>query len=180
VFAASPILLCAAWLVFATAVFTGEPMWFTVPVGATVLVVLETIRWDHRLRHEAVKTPELVAAELLAIAIVVGAAPIQILMGNLWAGLTGAALGVAIATWGIETHVRRRVWSGVIATAGCLLLLALVPLVKEIPNVEQATLWLLLGGLGLLVVVVATTIERSRPRLRAAMHHLHELMDGWE
>lgn len=180
VFGASPIFLCAAWLVFATAIFTGEPMWFTVPVGIAALVVIETVRWDHRLRHEAVKTPELVAFELLAIAIVVGAAPFQIVTGHLWAGLTGAALGVAIAIWGIETHVRRRVWAGVVATAGCLLMLALVPLVKQLPNVEQATLWVLLGGLGALVVIVATAIERGRPKLRTAMHHLHELMDGWE
>jgi hypothetical protein len=180
VFSLSPVLLCAAWLVFASAAFTGEPMWFTVPVGIATLVVLETVRWDHRLRHEAVKTPELVAAEMLAIAVVVAPAPFQILNGHLWAGLTGAVLGVAIATWGVETHVRRRVWAGVVATAGCLLMLALAPLVKELPNVRQATLWALLGGLGLVVVLIAITIERSRPKLRSAMHHLHDLMEGWE
>jgi len=177
---AAPVLACASWLTWASSSLTGEPMWFTVPVGVTVLMVVEVIRWDRRQRHQAVKTSELVEVELLAMALVLGVAPVRIVMAEPWAGLAGACLGVAVAAWGVETRVRRRLWAGVAAVAACMILMVAVPLVRYVPDIAGSMLWLVLAGLGALVVAAATLIERSRPRLRAAMHHLHDRLDDWE
>ena len=178
--AAAPVLACAAWLVFASAALTGEPMWFTVPSGVAVLSVLEVVRWDRRQRSQPPASPELVAVELLALAVILGVAPIQVVLGEPWAGVTGIGLGVAIAAWGVETRVRRRLWAGAGAVALCLVLLAVLPLVRNVPEIGGSALWLVLAGLGAMVVVAATTIERARPRLQSALHHLHERLEGWE
>jgi peptidoglycan/LPS O-acetylase OafA/YrhL len=149
-------------------------------IGLAALAVVEVLRWDRRRRCEDAHTTELVALEIAGIAFLIGASPIRVIQGSTWAGLTGVVLGVLIAGWGALTRVRRRLWLGVASAVGCLLLMVLVPLASRLPDVASATLWVLLGVIGILVVVAATALERGRTRLRTAMHHLDELLDGWE
>jgi peptidoglycan/LPS O-acetylase OafA/YrhL len=127
-----------------------------------------------------VHVAELLALEVAGIAFLIGASPIRVIQGSTWAGLTGVILGVLIAAWGALTRVRRRLWLGVASAGGCLLLMVLVPLTQRLPDVASAAPWVLLGAIGILVVVAATALERGRTRVRAALHRIGELLDGWE
>ena len=55
-----------------------------------------------------------------------------------------------------------------------------VPLVHLLPAWEGAALWILVGGVGLALVLVATMLERGRAAVRAGNRRLHALTQGWE
>jgi hypothetical protein len=176
----SPLLLSGAWMVFTRESFAGDPQWFTVPLGLAVLAVVEVLRWDRRRRGRSVSTPELVALEIAGFAFLIGASPVKVIQGSSWAGAVGVSLGVLVAGWGVLTKVRRRLWLGVAAAAGSLLLMVIVPLAQEPPNIESATLWVVLAAAGIAVVLVATALERWRARIGAGMHRLDALMRDWD
>jgi hypothetical protein len=176
----SPPLLSGAWIAFALEAFAGDPQWFTVPIGLAALAVVEVLRWDLRRRGKPVRSAEIVALEIAGVAFLIGASPIRVIQGSSWAGAVGATLGVLVAGWGALTRVRRRLWLGLAAAVGSLLLMVIVPLAQEPPEVAGATLWVLLAAVGIAVVVIATALERGRARIGAALHHLGALMDDWE
>ena len=176
----SPMLLSSAWIVFTREAFADEPQWFTVPLGLAVLSVVEVLRWDLRRRGRPTHTPELVALEIAGFAFLIGASPFGVLQGSSWAGAVGVALGVLVAGWGALTRVRRRLWLGLAAAAGSLVLMVIVPLAQDPPDVAGAALWVLLAATGIAVVLVATALERWRVRIGAGMHRLGDLMNGWE
>ena len=176
----SPLLLSGAWIVFTREAFAGDPQWFTVPLGLAVLAVVEVLRWDLRRRGMPTHTPELVALEIAGFAFLIGASPFGVLQGSTWAGALGVALGVLVAGWGALTRVRRRLWLGLAAAVGSLVLMVIVPLAQDPPDVAGASLWVLLAATGITVVVVATALERWRARIDAGMHRLGALLSGWE
>jgi hypothetical protein len=55
-----------------------------------------------------------------------------------------------------------------------------VPLVRLLPAWEGATLWVVVGGLGLVLVLVATMLERGRTAVRVGTRRLREVTQGWE
>ncbi len=71
-------------------------------------------------------------------------------------------------------------WLGLAAVVGSLVLMVIVPLAQEPPEVTGATLWALLAATGIAVVLVATALERWKARIGAGMHRLGVLMSGWE
>jgi hypothetical protein len=176
----SPLLLSGAWIVFTREAFAGDPQWFTVPLGFAVLAVVEVLRWDLRRRGGPTHIPELVALEIAGFAFLIGASPLGVIRGSSWAGAVGVALGVLVAGWGALTRVRRRLWLGLAAAVGSLVLMVIVPLAQEPPDVAGATLWVLLAATGIAVVLVATALERWRSRIGAGMHRLGALLSGWE
>ena len=114
------------------------------------------------------------------VCFVCGAALIQaVTVGVVYAGLT-VLWGLLIAIWALLTRVRRRMYAGVgLASLGILLTIA-VPLARLVPYVTGVALWGTLAGLGAAFLIVATTLEQSRARLGAALHHAGELMETWE
>ena len=176
----APLLLSGAWIVFTREAFAGDPQWFTVPLGLAVLAVVEVLRWDLRRRGRPTHVPELVALEIAGFAFLIGASPLRVIQGSSWAGAVGVALGVLVAGWGALTRVRRRLWLGLAAVVGSLVLMVIVPLAQDPPEVAGATLWMLLAATGIAVVLVATALERWRARIGAGMHRLGALMSGWE
>jgi hypothetical protein len=176
----SPLLLSGAWIVFTREAFAGDPQWFTVPLGLAVLAVVEVLRWDLRRRGMLTHTPELVALEFAGFAFLIGASPFGVFQGSTWAGAVGVALGVLVAGWGALTRVRRRLWLGLAAAVGSLVLMVIVPLAQDPPDVAGASLWVLLAATGITVVVVATALERWKARIDAEMHRLGALLSGWE
>jgi hypothetical protein len=176
----SPLLLSGAWIVFTREAFAGDPQWFTVPLGFAVLAVVEVLRWDLRRRGGPTRIPELVALEIAGFAFLIGASPLGVIRGSSWAGAVGVALGVLVAGWGALTRVRRRLWLGLAAAVGSLVLMVIVPLAQEPPDVAGASLWVLLAATGIAVVLVATALERWRSRIGAGMHRLGALLSGWE
>ena len=176
----APLLLSGAWIVFTREAFAGDPQWFTVPLGLAVLAVVEVLRWDLRRRGRPTYAPELVALEIAGFAFLIGASPFRVIQGSSWAGAVGVALGVLVAGWGVLTRVRRRLWLGLAAVVGSLVLMVIVPLAQDPPEVAGATLWMLVAATGLAVVLVATALERWRVRIGAGMHRVGALMSGWE
>lgn len=176
----APLLLSGAWIVFTREAFAGDPQWFTVPLGLAVLAVVEVLRWDLRRRGRPTHVPEIVALEIAGFVFLIGASPLRVIQGSPWAGAVGVGLGVLVAGWGALTRVRRRLWLGLAAVVGSLVLMVIVPLAQEPPEVTGATLWALLAATGIAVVLVATALERWKARIGAGMHRLGVLMSGWE
>jgi hypothetical protein len=173
-------LLCGAWLLFAGQSLSGSPEWLTVPIGVTALITVELARWDRRVHGSAGTSSELVAIEYPGMLFVVGAALVQTISGSDAYGLLAVALAAGLAAWGVETRVRRRVEfaAGVIGTA--LVLMLAVPVVRVIPEVHGMTLWGLVAGIGVLLLVAAATLEQTRNGVQTAVRRLGELTVGWE
>jgi hypothetical protein len=183
-FYASPVLACAAWLLFATDALHGNPNWLTSPVGLTLLAIVELARWDrrlgNRLGNEMIGGNGLVVLEYAGVAFLVGASLVQTIFDTVWYGLLGVAFGVALVAWAVFTRVRRRgeVGAGVVLLS--LFLMLTVPVVRFVPEFRGVALWGSVATIGILLLVLATTIEQSRARVVAGIRRLDELMAGWE
>src|SRR5207253_379456 len=64
----------AAWIVFASAELTGAVDWFSAPVGLALLAIIALHRAERRRHQLPAKTRGIVAAELLAMGLVVAPA----------------------------------------------------------------------------------------------------------
>jgi hypothetical protein len=177
---AAPVLACGAWLAFALEALDGNPQWVTVPVGLAVLAVVGLWRRDRRRAGSTVNPPEVVGLEGVGVAFLVGSALVQSVTEALWYALVVSAVGLAVAGWGVLTRVRRRLVTGVALGILGVVVLVAVPLVHLLPAWEGAALWVLVGGVGLALVLVATMLERGRAAVRAGNRRLHALTQGWE
>ena len=130
-------------------------------------------------RNSSSTAPELLAIEYPGMLFVVGAALLQTIGGNDADGLLAVALAACVAAWGVETRVRRRVGFAAAATGAALVLMLTVPVIRLIPEVHGISLWGLVAGIGLLLLVVAASLEQTRARVQAAVRHLGELTEGW-
>jgi hypothetical protein len=180
----APVLACAAWLLFATDALQGNPNWLTVPIGLALLIIVELARWDRRLGttlpSDTVLTNGLLILEYAGMAFLVGSALVQTVFDNVWYGLLGVSLGVALVGWAAFTRVRRRTEVGAGVVLLSLFLMLTVPVVRLIPQLHDVALWGTVAAVGLLLLVVATTIEQSRARVLAGIRRLDQLMAGWE
>jgi peptidoglycan/LPS O-acetylase OafA/YrhL len=89
-------------------------------------------------------------------------------------------LGVALATWGAVTRVRRRLAFGAGAVLLSSLLLIGVPIARAVPNLSGPGLWLTVAGIGAVAIVVATMMEQGRERVRQWRTLLDEMTREWE
>ena len=55
-----------------------------------------------------------------------------------------------------------------------------VPLARLVPHFRGTALWIAIAALGAVLVVVATSIERSRATVEAVARRVGELTEGWE
>jgi hypothetical protein len=177
---ASPILLCASWLTFASEALAGQPQWFTVPVGITVLAVEGFLRAAVRAREWHGADASLRAVDYVGMALVVGAALAQTVVESPAYGLAGIAFGSALAAWGAVTRVRRRALFGAAAVGLSALLMLAVPLAELVPQLEGAALWATVAALGLVAIVVAALLEQGRRRVRSTVARIDELTRDWE
>ena len=178
---ASPVLLCAAWLLFAGQALTeGNRQWFTVPTGVAVLSVTELARAARRRSRRPLVTGELVALELVGIAFVVGAALLQTLARGPGYGLLAVLLGSLVVLWGGYTKVRRRAGAGVAVVLLAVALMIGGPVARLLPHFRGATLWASMAGIGAVLIVAATFLEQGRARVAAGVRRLSELLAGWE
>jgi hypothetical protein len=178
--AASPVLLCVAWLLFASHALEGEAQWFTVPIGVATLAVVAVIRDVLRSREKLPVTPEIVVAEIVGMAFVVGASLVETLAVSPVRGLFAIGFGVAIAAWGAYTRVRRRAafGAGSVVLAAALMLAG--PIARIVPAIEGPGVWIALVGAGVVVIAVASGLERGKAKVSAAVRRAEELTRGWE
>jgi hypothetical protein len=177
---ASPAILCASWITFASGSLTGDPQWFTVPVGLTVLVVVGIARADLRRTDQRVDAPVIVALDLTGMAFVVGAALGRTVTESIAFGLVAVAFGVAIAIWAVLTRVRRRLAFGVGTVTLAVALMLVGPLVEIVPEIHGATLWLVIAAFGVAAITIAAFLERGRAAVRSAVAGVRTLTEDWE
>jgi len=176
----SPLFACGAWLIYASALLNGNPQWSTVPIGLAVLVVVGLWRHDRVLHDGDVAATEIVGLEFVGIGFLVGSSFAQALTENVAYALLALTFGLIIAEWGISSEVRRRLISGVAVVLAALVVLVGVPLVQLLPAWGSAGLWVLVLGLGLVTVVVATTLEKSRAAVHRDLVRFEQATSDWE
>ena len=178
--ALSPVLACAAWLVFAAESLNGRVQWWTAPVGLALLVVVGLWRRDRIRQGESPSSPEIVAVELVGVGLLVGASLVLMVTENLTNVLPALALGVAITGWGVITRVRRRVLAGGLVVLAAAVLVLAVPLLQNLPDWGGAGLWILIACVGITALLVASLIEQGRSATKAAIGRLSDLTKEWE
>lgn len=176
----APVLACAAWLVFANEALSGNPQWYTVPIGVALLVVVGLARQGRRERGLDPAARQIVLVELAAVGILVGPGLVQAITESLGYAVLTMALGLGISAWGVITQVRRRVMSGALAVLAAVVELVAVPLVQLLPAWGGAGTWVLIIVVGLVALSAATLLEWARSTVRRAVAGFAELTQGWE
>ena len=176
---ASPALACSAWLIFASS-SDRPPQWYTLGIGLALLAVVAVWRRDRRLRQLALTPGPVVGLELAGIAFLVGTPMVQAVTDSPLYALEAGAVGILVALWGVVTRVRRRVATGALVVLVAVVLLVAVPLVQLLPAWGGAGVWLLLAGVGLVAVLVATMLERGRAAVRTTLGRIGEVTADWE
>jgi hypothetical protein len=178
--AVTPIPLAAAWLTYASQALTGQPQWFTVPLGAALLAVAVLLRSARRAEHRPAATADVISLEVSGMGLVVAASLVQSVTRGPLDALIGTGLGLAIAGWGALTQVRRRLFGGIIAVVASLLLLIVVQLVPVVASRGGVTIWLVLAGAGVAAILAAALLDKTRSAIRRGATRLTELTRDWE
>jgi len=176
----SPLLFCGSWLLFASEALAGEAQWFTVPIGIALLTVVGIGRAARRHELEPFMPPELLALEYLGMALVVGDGLVESITTSPARGLFALAFGVGLAVWGALTKVRRRAVFGAGAAVLAVALMVGGPIARLAPRITGPALWLVLAVAGVVLIAIATGLERGRAKVAAAMRRLDTLTEDWE
>ena len=184
---AAPFAFLAAWVTYASEGLTGDPQWFTLPLGLTVLVVLGIVRTDRRRVGADPAAPAIVASDLLGMLLVVGPALVETVTRAPAYGFLAVGSGMALVVFGALTEVRRRLVVGAATVLVTLVLMVVSPLVDLLPGgkADAASLegwlpWALLAAIGMLALLAAAFLEQGRRLVRRGITALSELTTGWE
>ncbi len=177
---ASPLLFCGAWMLFASEALAGEAQWFTVPIGIALLAVVGIARAARRHEPEPLMPPALLGLEYLGMALVVGDGLVESITRSPSRGLFALAFGVGLAVWGALTRVRRRAAFGAGAAVLGVALMVGGPIARLAPRVKGPALWVVLAAAGVVLIAIATGLERGRAKVATAIRRLDILMEGWE
>jgi hypothetical protein len=175
----APPLACGAWLVLTADAIGGDPQWLTVPVGLTLLVVVEMTRAQRRHAGKPL-APELRLLDHAGMLLVVGAALAQTVTRTTSYGLVAGLLGIGLCVWGAASRVRRRVIIGSVTLLLALFGMIAVPVAQAVPEFHATALWIVLTAVGLVLMTIAVSLERGRARLAAAVNRIDQLLQGWE
>ncbi|KGM10966.1 hypothetical protein N868_12850, partial [Cellulomonas carbonis T26] len=177
---AAPVVAWLAWAAYATHAISGSVAWYTVPVGLATLVVVGVWRADRRDRGLPPAADGVAGLELTGVAFLVVSSFASAFTDSVLHALVAAAIGVAVALWGVATRVRRRFVTGAgIVVAGLVLAVGL-PLVALLPAVGEAGAWVAVAVVGLIAVMAATLLERGRAVVRGGRARLMDATEGWE
>jgi hypothetical protein len=175
----APPLACVAWLELTAEAVGGDPQWLTVPVGLTLLAVVELTRGLRRRAGTPVDQ-QLRLLDHAGMLLLVGAALVQTVTSATVYGLVAGLLGVGLCAWGAVTRVRRRVVVGSVTLLLALFGMIAVPVAQLVPQFHGAALWIVLTLLGLALVAVAISLEQGQARLASAVGRIDRLLQGWE
>jgi hypothetical protein len=175
----APPLACGAWLELTAEAIGGDPQWLTVPVGLTLLAVVELTRGQRR-RAGRPLDQQLRLLDHAGMLLLVGAALVQTVTSATAYGLVAGLLGIALCAWGAVTKVRRRVVVGSVTLLLALFGMIAVPVAQLVPQFHGAALWIVLTVVGLALVVVAISLEQGQARLASAAGRIDRLLRGWE
>ncbi len=179
--AASPVFAGAAWLVGIGALIREDAMWWAVPVGLAAVSIAEIGRWWDRHREPLEdRKRALVGLEYAGMAALVAAPLDEIVTVSSSRAIPAVLIGLLLAGWGLLTKVRRRLFVG---AGGIVLAIVLVfggQIAKLVPKVTGAAMWVVLVAIGIVLILIATSLERGRARIAAAIKRIDELFADWE
>lgn len=177
---ASCLLFCGAWLLFASESLSGEVQWFTVPIGIALLSIVAIGRAARRHQGLPPTSPELLSLEFLGMTLVVGAGLAETVVASPERGLFALVAGIGLAAWGALTKIRRRVFFGAGAVVLAVTLMLGGPIARMVPNVTGPALWITIAATGVVLIALATGLERGRATVAATIRRLDSLTEGWE
>jgi len=176
--AAGPPMLGFAALALVVQNAPSSAVWYTVPIAMVMLAEADIL---HPMlssdvtgrRHNA-----LLVLEWSGVALI-GLPPlIEMFRTNFAFGLVGFALAAGLMAWALLTNVKRRLLAAsIVATFSAILSLA----AAAASNVQDsAAFWIIGGGIGFSIMLIAGSIEAYRSRSGALMKRLVDLMEDWE
>ena len=175
-----PPLLLASWLLFAADAFRGNPQWYTIPLGVTILALVDILRWDVKRRGESISAPLVAYADYAGMAFMVGASLIQVITRSTAHSLVAVLTGLLILAWSAATRLRRRAWGGAGAVVAASILMVAVPVAQIIPEFRGIVLWATIAAIGGVLIALASTLEQGKARVAETVQRLDDLMEGWE
>jgi hypothetical protein len=93
-------------------------------------------------------------------------------------GFMAFAVAAAIFIWAIVTKMRRRAVAAASIAIATAVLLIFAAAAGAAP--ESAAIWILAGGIGFAVMLVAALVEAYRTRRGHVMVRADQLMQGWK
>jgi hypothetical protein len=156
---------------------SGNALWYTVPIALVLLAEVEILRATRRAAG-APPGQDAVVLEWVGIGLLATPPLVEMFTNSLIYGLVAFATAGVILIWAVLTKVRRRT-----VTAACLALATAVLMIFAAASAaapESAAFWILAGGIGFAVMLVAALVEAYRTRRGQVMSRLDQLMDGWE
>jgi hypothetical protein len=162
-------LLELAWVLALIINDVAQPQWYAIP-GGLYFIGLGYMEW----RKD--KSKYAVALEILGLGVLLVTSFAQSLSAQ---GLPYFVLlmveGLLAIWWGVLQKRKIPFFTGIVASA-----INIVAQVIVLINVYDINRWLVAFGVGLLIMVVAIYIERSREGLRARARELSETLEKWE
>ncbi|MCP4305025.1 MAG: hypothetical protein GY788_09160 [bacterium] len=102
------------------------------------------------------------------------------MFNSLWFGLVLLAEGLAVATWGALTEVRRRALVGVAAMVLAIVLSVAIPALHGLMVGLTGGTWLVVGAITATVFIVAgSIIERQRHAIGRRLADVAEILEHW-
>ncbi len=180
----APLLLCGAWLAFASEILVGDPNLVTMPIGLALLCDVGILRHDLQRNGNVPTPPAVIVLEATGVAFLVVPPLAQMVGGDLSYVLIAVPLGVGIAAWGMLSRVRRRLAAGALTVVTAIVLLLGLPLVHIALQgkggaASSGGLWLTIAAIGLVALLLAVFLEQGRQGVARAAHRLSELTEGW-
>jgi hypothetical protein len=176
--AAGPPVLGLAAIALAVESASGSALWYTVPVAIVMLAEADLLQPMLSNDSNDRRSLALLILEWSGVALI-GIPPlIEMFRTNVAFGLVGFALAVGLMAWALLTKVKRRVLAAcVVATSSTMLSLA----AAAASNVQDsAGFWIVGGGIGFSIMLIAGFVEAYRSRSGALMRRLGDLMEEWE
>jgi hypothetical protein len=176
--ALGPPALGLATIIVVSESARGSALWYTVPIAVVMLAEADIL---HRIGARDESEPRSVALLILewsGVALLGLPAIVEMFTTNVAFGLVGFGFALALLVWALLTRVKRRVLAAcVVATLSVMLTLA----AAAASNVQDsAAFWIVGGGIGFSIMLIAGFVEAYRSRSGALMRRLGDLMEGWE
>jgi hypothetical protein len=156
---------------------SGSAQWYTVPVALVLLVEVEILRAVRRAAGED-EGKDAVILEWAGIALLAAPPLVEMFTTQLAYGFMAFAVAAAIFIWAIVTKMRRRAVAAASIAIATAVLLIFAAAAGAAP--ESAAIWILAGGIGFAVMLVAALVEAYRTRRGHVMVRADQLMQGWK
>jgi di/tricarboxylate transporter len=96
-------------------------------------------------------------------------------------GLLLGGEGLALAVWGILSHVRRRAVVGLVAITASVLMAVMIPLIRGIDRNLTGGWWLVMGGIAAVVFIASgVVLEKYRTRIGERLTDVGDILERWE